>query len=85
MDTQVEKCIETVEEFEWIWYNKMDTQVEKCIEKVKEFEWIGCDETVTQVANCIEDEAEGLLIVPGGTRIFAMSCSWFHVNMMCSA
>ena len=63
----------------------MDTQVDKCIEKVMEFEWIGCDEMVTQVANCIEDEAEGPLIVPGGTRIFAMPCSWLHVNMMCSA
>ena len=95
MDTQVEKCIEKVEEFEGIWCNEMhtqvqmcnemDTQVDKCIEKVKEFEWIGCDGMVIKVANCIEDKAEGSLSVPGGTRIFAMPCSWLHVNMMCSA
>ena len=85
MGTPLEKCIETVEEFEGIWCNEVDIQVDKCIEKVKEFEWIGCDEMVTQVANCIEDEVEGPLIVPGGTRIFGMPCSWLHVNMMCSA
>ena len=85
MDIQVEKCIEKVEEFEGVWCNEMDTQVDKCIKKVKEFEWIGYDEMVTQVANCIEDQAESPLIVPGGTRIFAMPCSWLHVNMMYSA
>ena len=85
MDTQVEKCIEKVEEFEGIWCNEMDTQVEKCIEKVEEFEGIGCDEMVAQVGSSIEDEAEGPLIVPGGTSIFTMPCLWLHVNMMCSA
>ena len=85
MDSPEEKCIETVEEFEGIRCNEMDTQVEKCIEKVEEFEGIGCDEMVTQVGSSIEDEAEGPLIVPGGTRIFAMPCSWVHMNMMCSA
>ena len=85
MDTPVEKCVEKVEEFEGIWCNEMDTQVDKCIERVTEFKWIGCDEMVTQAANCIEDEAEVPLVVPGGTRIFAMPCSWLHVNVMCSA
>ena len=54
-------------------------------ETVQEFEEIWCNEMVTQVANCIEDEAEDPLIVPSGTCIFAMPCSWLHVNMMCSA
>ena len=63
----------------------MDTQVEKRIEKVEEFEGIGCDEMVTQVGSSIEDEADGTLIVPSGTRIFAIPCSRLHVNMMCSA
>ena len=85
IDTQVQQCTQKVEEFEGIWCIEMDTQVDKCIEKVKEFQWIGCDEMVTELANCIQDEAEGSLIVPGGTRIFAMPCSWLHVNMMCSA
>ena len=103
MDTQVEKCIEKVEEFEGIWCNEIDTQVEKCIEidtqvekcieidtEVEKCNEIDtqvekCIEIVTQVANCIEDESEGRLIVPSGIRIFAMPCSWLHLNMMCSA
>ena len=85
MVTQVEKYIEKVEEFEGIWCNEMDTQVEKSIVKVEEFEDIGCDEMVTQVGSSIDDEAERPLIVPGGNRIFAMPCSWLHVNMMYSA
>ena len=40
MDTQVEKCIKKVEEFEGICFNEMDTQVERCIQKVEEFEGI---------------------------------------------
>ena len=48
MDTQVEKCIETVEEFEGIWCNETDTPVDKCTEKVEEFEGIWCNQFVTQ-------------------------------------
>ena len=51
----------------------MDTQEEECIEKIGKFEWIWYEEMVTRVHNCIQKAGKGPVIIPSGTRIFAMS------------